>query len=153
MLFAQSYLALCKPVDYSPPASSLHGDSLDKNTGVSCHAHLQGIFPTQGLNLGLPHCRQTLYRLSHQGSQKKWGKRKFEWHKHRTCSAEPTVSEHRLGDAAPSESFQARLPTPVMITVLSKSTSTMKLDTTQRPPTDKWANKVGPPIRWHTLQP
>ena len=27
-----------------------------------------GIFPTQGLNLGLSHCRQTLYRLSHQGS-------------------------------------------------------------------------------------
>ena len=29
---------------------------------------LQEIFPTQGLNLGLPHCRQTLYRVSHQGS-------------------------------------------------------------------------------------
>ena len=32
------------------------------------HFLLQGIFPTQGLNLGLPHCRQTLYCLSHQGS-------------------------------------------------------------------------------------
>ena len=39
-----------------------------KNTGVSCHFLFQGIFPTQGLNLGLPHCRQTLYHLSHQGS-------------------------------------------------------------------------------------
>ncbi|KAM7227273.1 hypothetical protein CapIbe_021686, partial [Capra ibex] len=29
---------------------------------------LQGIFPTQGLNPGLPHCRQTLNHLSHQGS-------------------------------------------------------------------------------------
>ena len=29
---------------------------------------LQGIFPTQELNPGVPHCRQTLYRLSHQGS-------------------------------------------------------------------------------------
>ena len=29
---------------------------------------LQGIFPTQGLNLGLPHCRQMLYHLSYQGS-------------------------------------------------------------------------------------
>ena len=29
---------------------------------------LQGIFPTQGRNLGLPHCRQSLYHLSHQGS-------------------------------------------------------------------------------------
>ena len=31
-----------------------------------CRALLQGIFPTQGLNLGLPHCRQTLYYLSQQ---------------------------------------------------------------------------------------
>ena len=40
-----------------------------QSTGVSCHFLLQGIFPTQGLNPGLLHCRQTLYRLSHQGSQ------------------------------------------------------------------------------------
>ena len=39
-----------------------------KNTGVGCHFLLQKIFPTQGLNPGLPHCRQTLYGLSHQGS-------------------------------------------------------------------------------------
>ena len=36
--------------------------------GVDCHFLLQGIFPTQGSNPGLLHCRQTLYRLSHQGS-------------------------------------------------------------------------------------
>ena len=42
-----------------------------KNTGVGCHFLLQGIFPTQGLNLGLLHCRQTLYHLSHQGSKLK----------------------------------------------------------------------------------
>ena len=35
-----------------------------KNTGVVCHSLLQQIFPTQGLNPGLPHCRQTLYHLS-----------------------------------------------------------------------------------------
>jgi len=29
---------------------------------------LQGIFPTQGLNPGLPHCGQILYQLSHKGS-------------------------------------------------------------------------------------
>ena len=34
----------------------------DKNTGVGCHALLQGIFLTQGLNLGLLHCRQILYQ-------------------------------------------------------------------------------------------
>ena len=39
-----------------------------KNTGVGCHDLLQGIFPTQGSNSGLPHCRQILYHLSHQGS-------------------------------------------------------------------------------------
>ena len=38
-----------------------------KNTGVGCHSFLQGIFPTQGSNLGLLHCRQILYLLSHQG--------------------------------------------------------------------------------------
>ena len=43
-------------------------DSPGKNTGVGCHALLQGIFPTQGSNPGLPHCRQILYHLSHQGN-------------------------------------------------------------------------------------
>ena len=54
-------------MDCSPPGSSVHRDSPDKNTGVSCHA-LQGIFPTQGSNPGLLHCRWILYHLSHQGS-------------------------------------------------------------------------------------
>ena len=39
-----------------------------KNTAVGCHFLLQGVFPTQGSNPGLPHCRQILYHLSHQGS-------------------------------------------------------------------------------------
>ena len=55
-------------MDCSPPGSSVHGDSPCKNTGVGYHLLLQRIFPTQGLNPGLPHCRQTLYHLSHQGS-------------------------------------------------------------------------------------
>ena len=42
-------------------------DSPGKNTGMGCHALHQGIFSTEGLNPGLPHCRQILYRLSHQG--------------------------------------------------------------------------------------
>ena len=37
-------------------------------TGVGCHSLLQGIFLTQGPNLGLLHCRQILYHLSHQES-------------------------------------------------------------------------------------
>ena len=42
--------------------------SIDYSTGVGCHFLLQGIFLTQGLNPGLPHCIQSLYHLSHQGS-------------------------------------------------------------------------------------
>ena len=38
-----------------------------KSTRVGCHFLLQGIFPTQGSNPGLPHFRQTLYHLSYQG--------------------------------------------------------------------------------------
>ena len=53
-------------MDCSPPGSSVHGDSRGKNTGVGCHALLQGIFLTQGWNSGLLHCRQILYHLSHQ---------------------------------------------------------------------------------------
>ena len=36
-------------------------------TGVGCHALLQGIFPIEGSNPGLLHCRQILYHLSLQG--------------------------------------------------------------------------------------
>ena len=43
-------------------------DSPGKSTGVGCHFLLQGIFPNQGSNSGLPHCRQILYSLSHQGT-------------------------------------------------------------------------------------
>ena len=64
-LIAQLCPTVCNPMDCSPPGSSVHGDSLRKNTGVGCHAFLQGILPTQGLNPGLLHCRQIPYHLSH----------------------------------------------------------------------------------------
>ena len=64
----QSCLTLCNPMGCSPPGSSVHGDSPGKNPGVGCHALLQGIIPTQGLNTDLPYCRQVPYHLSHQGS-------------------------------------------------------------------------------------
>ena len=73
-LVAQTYPTLCNPMDCSLPGSSVHGDSPGKDTGVGCHALLQGIFPTQGSNPGLLHCRQILYHLSHQG-----GPRILEW--------------------------------------------------------------------------
>ena len=67
-LVAQSCSTLCNPMDCSLPGSSVHGDSPGKHTGVGCHALLQGIFPTQGSNPGLSHCRLILCCLSHQGS-------------------------------------------------------------------------------------
>ena len=41
-------------------------NSPGQNTGVG--SLLQGIFPTQGSNLGLPYCRRILYQMSHKGS-------------------------------------------------------------------------------------
>ena len=67
-LVTQSCPTLCDRVGWSPLGSSVHGDSPGKNTGVGCRALLQGIFPTQGANLGLPHCRWILYHLRHQGN-------------------------------------------------------------------------------------
>ena len=50
----------CNPMDCSPPGTSVHGDSPGRNTGLGCHALLQGIFPTQGSNPDLLHCRHIL---------------------------------------------------------------------------------------------
>ena len=47
--------------EYSP------WNSPGQNTGVDSVSRLQGIFPTQGSNLGLPHCGRILYHLSHKG--------------------------------------------------------------------------------------
>ena len=58
-----------RPHGLSLPGSSVHGIF---QAGVDCHFLLQVIFPTQGLNPGLLHCRQVLYCLSHQGSQILW---------------------------------------------------------------------------------
>ena len=43
-------------------------DSPGQSTGVGSRSLLQRLFPTQGSNPGLPHCRRTLYQLSHKGS-------------------------------------------------------------------------------------
>ena len=67
-LVTQSSPTLCDPMDCSLPCSSVYGDSTSKNTGMGCHALCQGIFPTQGSNPGLLHCRWILYCLSHYGS-------------------------------------------------------------------------------------
>ena len=56
-------------------------NSPGQNTGVGSLCLLQGIFPTQGLNLCLLHCRWILYQLSHKGNprnSKDSGSKKFE---------------------------------------------------------------------------
>ena len=63
----QSCLTLCNTQRLQPTRILCLWDFPGKNTGVGCHFFLYGIFPTQGLNPGLPHCGQTLYHLSHQG--------------------------------------------------------------------------------------
>ena len=57
---------LCMIVGLHPARLLCPWDSLGKNTGVGSHSLFQGIFLTQGLNLGLRHCRQNLYCLSQQ---------------------------------------------------------------------------------------
>ena len=46
-------------------------DSPGKNSGMDCRSFLQGIFPIQGSNSSLLHCRRVLYHLSHQGRPKR----------------------------------------------------------------------------------
>ena len=69
----QSCPTLCDPMDCRPPGSSVQSqsgssDSPGKNTGVCCCALLQGIFPTQGLNLPLLHWQLGSLPLEPPGS-------------------------------------------------------------------------------------
>ena len=77
---AQSCLTLCDPMipkshvwllRYSP------WNFLGQDTGVGSLSRLQGVFPTQGSNPGLLHCRWILYQLSHKGSPLWWWWRWF----------------------------------------------------------------------------
>ena len=67
-LVAKSCLTLCHPHGLQPTRILCPLDLPGKNTGVGCHALLQGIFPTQGSNPGLLHCRWILYQLNQMGS-------------------------------------------------------------------------------------
>ena len=60
-VLSHSVVSLSNPMDYSLLGSSVHEASPGKNTGVGCPALFQGIFPTQGSNPGLLHCRQILF--------------------------------------------------------------------------------------------
>ena len=66
---AQSCLTLCNPTD-----CTIHGTILARILEWVAYSLLQGIFPTQGSNPGLPHCERILYHLSHKGNS-----RMLEW--------------------------------------------------------------------------
>ena len=68
-LVAQSCPTLCNPMDYSLPGSFCPwGFSKQEYCGVGCHALLQEMFPTQGSDPGLLHCRRILHQLNYQAS-------------------------------------------------------------------------------------
>ena len=58
----------CNPIDLEPTKLLCPLNFPSKKPGVGCHFLLQGIFPVQASNMGLPHCRPILYHLNHQGS-------------------------------------------------------------------------------------
>ena len=63
-----------KVAQLCPTVCDPHGlyspwNSPGQNTGVGSLSFLQGIFPTQGLNPGLPYCRRILYQLSHKEAE------------------------------------------------------------------------------------
>ena len=62
---AQSCPTLCDPMDSSLPGSMVHGIFQARILEWAAISFSRGIFPTQGSNLGLLNCRQTLYHLSH----------------------------------------------------------------------------------------
>ena len=69
-----AYIIPLKVMWKSLSCVQLFANSPGQNTGLGSHFLLQGIFPTQGSNPGLPHCRWILYQLSYQGSPRilKW---------------------------------------------------------------------------------
>ena len=73
-----------------------------QNAGVGSLSLLQGIFPTQGSNPGLPHCRKILYQLSHQGSPTQ------TWVKPPDCSWEIYCSFAEIGKFSRDENLRNR---------------------------------------------
>ena len=68
----QACQTLCDPMETVAHKAPLSMEFSRQEYWVGCHALLQRIFLTQGLNLGLPPYRQTLHHLNHQGSPIQW---------------------------------------------------------------------------------
>ena len=99
------------PTLWDPNGLNSPWNSPGQTTGMGSRSLLQGIFPTQGLNPGLPHCRQILYQLSHKGNS-----RILEWVAYHSSSrsfwpTNPTGSPALQADSLPAE--LSRKPQPV----------------------------------------
>ena len=94
-----------------------------QNTGVGNLSLLQGIFPTQGLNAGLPHRRQILYQLSHKGSPRilEWVasplSSRSSWPRNRirvSCIADGSFTNWAIREAHEGLNFRARGNIPAL---------------------------------------
>ena len=65
-LVTQSCPFLCKPMNCSPPGSSVHRILQARILELGCHSLLQRIFLTLGSNLGILNCEQILYYMSYR---------------------------------------------------------------------------------------
>ena len=90
------------------PTLRFHGlynpwNSPGQNTGVGSLSHLQGIFPTQGLNPGLLHCRWILYQLSHKGSTRILERVAYPFSRGSSCPGIKLGSPALQADSLPTE--------------------------------------------------
>ena len=83
---AESESRLVMSVSLRPRGLYSPWNSPGQNTGVGSRSFPQGIFPMQGLNPGIPHCRLILYQLSHQGSPVGSLRWLNTWHRERSFS-------------------------------------------------------------------
>ena len=135
----QSCLTLCDPVDCSPPSSSAHG----KNTGVGCHALLQGIFPTQGLNLHLLwllHWQMGSLPLSHWGSPG-WSHVPFNQFPPMEISCQTIVQHHKQAFVIDTVKMQdTSIPTRIPLIFITTPISTCP------PAFNFWQPLIGSPF-------
>ena len=128
---AQLCPALCDPMDYSPPRLLCPQDFPDKHTGMGCHFLLQGIFLTQGLNPGLPHCRQFLY---HWATREAWVPGVMARNSSHWCKVQLPSLSGPEGVRPTTEGLERGLKTPGPL-LLPKSLQRKELD---------WRPKLGP---------
>ena len=110
MLIAQLWPTVCYPMDCSPPGFSVHGVLQARILEWIAILFLLGIFPTWGSSWGLPHCRQILYCLSHQGNPQISYTSKFVL---KCDQFSPTIALTSLFSTevnSPSQPFHRQLP-------------------------------------------